>query len=367
MRRKNELATLPFASLPAAELAAGGYVQAGPEGTYYYAPDADVLLSDTFLDGHCFRVERGEGTERGLIGLAFEPVEPRGQPARGRTEIEGVLWLDRASAELRSLEYRYRDVPHDVPTDRLGGRVEFDRLPDGSWIVRRWWVRMPIVETRRDRFRKPDGGAVQERERSVLTGLKEEGGEVVEARLAEGSGGSIAPVAAAARAPRDSANPVADTTPRPVHGAPAVAGSTILLEPLRVTARARPRSPPLREFYARAERGSTGHFVTREQIEERRGRTFSDLLRGIPNLDLAPLPNGEYAIRMNRNQASIFGADCAPVYYLDGIIHPLGSPDRELRPDEIEGIEVYAGSGVPAQFAGSRARCGVIVVWTRER
>lgn len=61
------------------------------------------------------------------------------------------------------------------------------------------------------------------------------------------------------------------------------------------------------------------------------------------------------------------GADCAPVYYLDGIIHPLGSPDRELRSGEIEGIEVHAGSGVPAQFAGSRARCGVIVVWTRER
>jgi hypothetical protein len=278
-----------------------------------------------------------------------------------------VLWLDRASAELRSLEYHYRDVPHDVPTERLGGRVEFDRLPDGTWIVRRWWIRMPIVETRRDRFRKPDGGAVQERERSVLTGLKEEGGEVVEVRLAEGSVGSIAPVAAAAGAPRDSANPAADTTPRPVPGAPAIADSTILLEPLRVTARARPRSPRLREFYARVERGSAGYFVTREQIEEGRGRTFSDLLRGIPNLYLAPLPNGEYAIRMNRNQASIFDADCAPVYYLDGIIHPVGSPDRELRPGEIEGIEVHAGSGVPAQFAGSRARCGVIVVWTRER
>ncbi|MGI9189756.1 MAG: carboxypeptidase regulatory-like domain-containing protein [Longimicrobiaceae bacterium] len=179
VRSKTELATLPFASLPAEKLSAGGYVQTEPEGTFYYAPDAEVLLSEAFLDEHCFRAVSGSDDQKGLLGLAFEPVAGRRQP-----EIEGVLWLDPVSAELRFLDYRYRDVPQEVPTDRLGGRVEFDRLPNGTWIVRRWWIRMPIVEMQRGRFRNPRTDLLEEREKTVLAGIKEEGGEVADVVIA---------------------------------------------------------------------------------------------------------------------------------------------------------------------------------------
>ena len=43
----------------------------------YWAPDAAVLLSDEFLDTHCFHVTRNERRAPGLIGLAFQPVRGR--------------------------------------------------------------------------------------------------------------------------------------------------------------------------------------------------------------------------------------------------------------------------------------------------
>ena len=46
-----------------------------------------------------------------------------------------------------------------------------------------------------------------------------------------------------------------------------------------------------------------------------------------------------------------------------------GAPSLEdlVNVSHIEGIEVYRGSGVPMEFEGPNASCGVIVVWTRVR
>jgi hypothetical protein len=167
-RSRSGLSENPFVSASADTLAREGYVRRTASGTTYHAPDAHVFLSDAFLGSHCFRIER-KGAERdGLIGLAFEPV-------RGRTlpDIRGVLWLDAKTAELRHLEYRYTGLSRAVPTERLGGRVEFERLPTGAWIVRRWWIRMPQVGVQQVRW----SGTTATRE--VLLGFREEGGEVV--------------------------------------------------------------------------------------------------------------------------------------------------------------------------------------------
>jgi hypothetical protein len=153
----------PYASLPAEELAEVGYVrkEAG-DSLLYYGPDADVLLSDVFLETHCFRVVGGED---GLVGLAFEPVRRGALP-----DVRGVLWLDRASAELRKLDYSYTRLP-DIPApgaDLAGGRVEFERLATGVWIIRRWRIRMPVVELRE----------LPGRREAVVVALQESGGEV---------------------------------------------------------------------------------------------------------------------------------------------------------------------------------------------
>jgi hypothetical protein len=168
----------PFLSIPAHELAANGYVQAADDGEIvYYAPDAAVLLSDEFLDAHCFAVAAPPALEPELIGLSFEPLR-----SAGAAGIRGVLWLDRASAELRRLEFQYTSVP-GLPArtwDAAQGRVEFERLSTGVWIVRRWWIRMPAVEVGTREHRDAPTNSVR------LTAVHETGAEVRAVRGPDG-------------------------------------------------------------------------------------------------------------------------------------------------------------------------------------
>jgi hypothetical protein len=136
VRASQNPTTHAFKSRPAAELDSTGYVVSDTTGTTYYAPDADVLLSEPFAAGHCFHLveaPRSAGTPN-LIGVAFQPVRER----RDKNEIDGTLWLDRTTAELRSLEFRYTNLPEYVAPANPGGRVEFLRLNDGHWLVSRW-------------------------------------------------------------------------------------------------------------------------------------------------------------------------------------------------------------------------------------
>src|SRR5262249_5945206 len=71
------------------ELDSAGYVVSDSSGTTYFAPDADVLLSESFAAGHCFHVVAPpREASADLIGVAFEPTAER----RSKREIEGTLW-----------------------------------------------------------------------------------------------------------------------------------------------------------------------------------------------------------------------------------------------------------------------------------
>jgi len=172
----------PFVSLPAARLSADGFVRQNARETVYYGPDAAVLLSDEFLGDHCFRLRAGEQARAGLIGLEFEPVRGRQKP-----DIAGTLWIDRSSAELRDLEYTYRELPNlpsAVKSEDFGGRVVFRRMPTGAWIVERWVIRMPVVVGAGPFGRRTEavipGTARTPGERVQLAAVHEEGGEVME-------------------------------------------------------------------------------------------------------------------------------------------------------------------------------------------
>jgi hypothetical protein len=202
----------PIQSLPAADLQANGYIRPAPDGGHlYYAPDAQVLLSDAFMDDHCFTVEEGRRDNSGLVGLGFQPV-----PGRTVPDVEGVLWLDRETAELRHLELRHTRQPYPVPTRHLGARVEFEGLPTGHWIVRRWWIRMPLVGMTRSRFQDRDLESLE------LQAIIEDGGEIFDVRTLRGmaalrSGGTIRGVvtdSSAVAATEGFAGP-----PRPLEGA----------------------------------------------------------------------------------------------------------------------------------------------------
>ena len=140
----------PFKSLPAELLSAQGYIQEEDGSTYYHAPDAAVLLSESFRVDHCFGLERREEGGRRLVGLAFEPREGRELP-----DISGVMWVDEETAELDGVEFEYENIPYDgVRDDRIAGEIEFIRLPGGAFVVKDWFIRMPVLlrELRRDRL-----------------------------------------------------------------------------------------------------------------------------------------------------------------------------------------------------------------------
>ena len=164
-----------FVSRPVDELMTDGFVQEQESGIFFYAPDATVLLSDAFLDSHCLRVQAGEDEAEGLIGLSFEPV---GRRARNHIDIRGVLWLEAESSELQWLEYRYADLDADVRSRHLGGKVVFTGLPNGTWVVREWYIRMPRAGVRPNPFTN-----IPQR---FLAGIRETGALVMRILTAEG-------------------------------------------------------------------------------------------------------------------------------------------------------------------------------------
>jgi len=137
----------PFVSVPAEQLAREGYRERRGDDWFLHGPSGEVLLSQSFLDTHCFFLRRDPGRPD-RIGLAFEPV-----PERRLTDIEGVLWLDQQTAELRTLEFRYTRMPSSLPGGTYGGAVEFQRLPDGAFIVRKWEIYSPITSRNDQLFR----------------------------------------------------------------------------------------------------------------------------------------------------------------------------------------------------------------------
>jgi hypothetical protein len=153
--------TEPFHATPVHRLAQHGYMEGtAGDSVVFHAPDANTLLSESFLDHHCFRLRE----RRESVGLEFAPTTDRTLP-----DVRGVLWMDRQTGRLRRLEYTYVNLPYENRGDALGGELVFEQLPDGAWIVRRWVIRMPRLNVGSD-------GA------TYFPMLVEQGGEVVAIR-----------------------------------------------------------------------------------------------------------------------------------------------------------------------------------------
>jgi hypothetical protein len=170
--RREGYMTTPFESRPAEDLIENGFVQ--PEGRdfLYYAPDASVLLSDPFLDSHCFKMVAARNDE-GLVGLGFEPTGDE----KSVPDIQGTMWLDPQTAELQWLEYQYTYLDEEMTSEMVGGRVDFEKMPNGTWIVPEWWIRMPIMENQT---------GFDRRVRSYIAQYHQTGGLVLEVREAGG-------------------------------------------------------------------------------------------------------------------------------------------------------------------------------------
>lgn len=163
----------------------------------FRAPDAGTLASDQFVRSHCFAAIRGYGPETGLAGLEFKPSRVGGLP-----ELTGVLWIDPKTSSLRSLNFDYVNLPIPLRIARTSGRLEFDQLPSGQWIVPRWYIRMP-------RLARVSGGDARSAPRDSLIGYQEVGG-----------------LARPAGSPRPTATPAVNSSP--IGSAPAGGGTTIV-------------------------------------------------------------------------------------------------------------------------------------------
>lgn len=128
----------PFIGLSGDSLAAVGYRRSIGNYEYYYAPDADVLLSTAFRRDHCYGVATAGRDRRGLVGITFEPA-----PARKLPDVYGTLWMDARTFELRFVEFRYSMLGRFEGSDRVGGEVHFGKLANGAWVTSRWFLRFP--------------------------------------------------------------------------------------------------------------------------------------------------------------------------------------------------------------------------------
>ena len=64
----------------------------------------------------------------------------------------------------------------------------------------------------------------------------------------------------------------------------------------------------------------------------------------------------------------MFEAWCSPAIFVDGknmSFMDAADIDDWVSPDGVTGIEVYAGTVVPAQFQVGMKGCGSIAIWTR--
>lgn len=163
-----QFVTQPWRSLPPQRAREVGYVTEAADGMVtYWAPGLDVLLSNQFIEDHCFRLVNASDKRR--IGIAFQPT-PERQNRREIAELRGTLWLDRASAELRRLEFRYVNLSAEQES-AAGGAMEFVRLRNGTWAVSAWNVQMPQLELQ-VRTRSLGGNQVR------ITAVKVTGGEL---------------------------------------------------------------------------------------------------------------------------------------------------------------------------------------------
>jgi hypothetical protein len=125
------------------------------------------------------------------------------------------------------------------------------------------------------------------------------------------------------------------------------------------------RSPFLEAqgVYRRMEGGTSGHIVTREEIDARPSSRLSDSLMDVPGLQV---------MRDNKRSVLLGRGRCRMRIFLDGVemgVEIDGTIDIDLvPPDWVEVAEVYTGlAAVPVEYGQGLESCGVMLVWTRRR
>ncbi|HEY4304863.1 MAG TPA: carboxypeptidase regulatory-like domain-containing protein [Gemmatimonadaceae bacterium] len=129
----------PFvASAKPSFFAALGYMLEDGGTRFYNAPDADVLIDESFAATHCFRLRHADSAHPGQVGLAFSPVDGRDT----LVDVDGVIWVDATTPQLRSLEFVYTSLEPAATDAKTGGFVNFRTMSNGVSFIDRWNLRL---------------------------------------------------------------------------------------------------------------------------------------------------------------------------------------------------------------------------------
>jgi len=120
------------------ELQRSGYVVKAGQDRLFRGLDVAALLSPWFADSYCFTAREGSASS---FVLAFVPKQRR----RDVIDIAGEINLDRATLELRSINYLYQGLSADEDQRLGGGRMTFARATGGTWLAADWYIRFPQV------------------------------------------------------------------------------------------------------------------------------------------------------------------------------------------------------------------------------
>jgi TonB-dependent starch-binding outer membrane protein SusC len=106
--------------------------------------------------------------------------------------------------------------------------------------------------------------------------------------------------------------------------------------------------------------------ITPTEAEARVARV-EDLLSRVPGLEVRPMPNGNYTLRI-RGQHSIRGnaTDDEPLLVIDGVVASgsLGSALAGVAPRDVARIDVLKDASATAIY-GSRGANGVVIITTK--
>lgn len=155
--------------------------------------------------------------------------------------------------------------------------------------------------------------------------------------------------------------------PRPVGVRMVPQIEEVTLPGLRVTSWGRSTALRNRGFYDR-QRANFGTFLTEDEIAARLPLHGTDVLRGVRGFTVTrvrTVDDGSFDVPTTTHSPGL--SLCIPRVFIDNV-PASGNPTflYDLNPNDIEGIEAYPSpSSVPAEYGGSFARCGVVLVWTK--
>ena len=140
VRADSSVSTASFvAAHSVQDFVASGFASLGERVRTYFGPDAELLLSEQFATAYCLELAAPDRARKNQAGVRFLPAYQHD----GTTNIDGTLWIDTLSRELREVDFSYLDLPTAAERSlHPGGYVSFRTMKNGVPLVDRWSLRV---------------------------------------------------------------------------------------------------------------------------------------------------------------------------------------------------------------------------------